>query len=166
MTKTSEISIRNIKPDDYKHLEDFLYNAIYIPDGEDYPPRDVIYTPVIYIYIKDFGVKDDCGVVAEIENKIVGMAWTRIIPAYGNIDSETPELAISILPEYRNMNIGSKLMLFLFEELTKRGYKRTSLSVQQNNPAVRFYKRLGYTITKEKLDHAGHEDYIMVKELK
>jgi len=46
------------------------------------------------------------------------------------------------------------------------GYKRTSLSVQQNNPAVRFYERLGYTITDEKLDHAGHEDYIMVKELK
>jgi ribosomal protein S18 acetylase RimI-like enzyme len=30
---------------------------------------------------------------------------------------------------------------------------------------VRFYKRLGYKITDEKFDHAGHEDYIMVKNL-
>jgi len=41
----------------------------------------------------------------------------------------------------------------------------TSLSVQQNNPAVRFYQRLGYTITDEKTDHAGHDDYAMVKNL-
>ena len=166
MCKSNEINIRNIRVDDYKYLEDFLYNAIYIPEGEEYPPREIIYTPEIYIYIKDFGFKDDCGVVAEIEGKIVGMAWTRIIPAYGNIDTETPELAISVLPEYRNMSIGSKLMLFLFEELTKKDYKRTSLSVQKNNPAVRFYQRLGYNITKEKFGHAGHDDYIMVKELK
>lgn len=56
-------------------------------------------------------------------------------------------------------------MNHLFELLRERSYKRTSLSVQQNNPTVRFYKRLGYIITDEKLDHAGHEDYIMVKYL-
>jgi ribosomal protein S18 acetylase RimI-like enzyme len=104
-------------------------------------------------------------VVAEVDEKIVGAAWTRIIPAYGNIDDKTPELAISILPEYRGQGIGTALMLHLFELLRERGYSRTSLSVQQNNPAVRFYKRLGYEITDEKLDHAGHEDFIMVKYL-
>jgi len=96
---------------------------------------------------------------------IVGMAWTRIIPAYGNIDSQTPELAISILPEYRGRGTGMDLMNSLFELLRKRGYSRTSLSVQQNNPAVRFYKRLGYVVTDEKIDHTGHEDFIMVKNL-
>jgi len=104
-------------------------------------------------------------VVAEHNNQIIAVAWTRIIPAYGNIDNKTPELAISCLPEYRGQGIGSKLMLELFDQLKKQGYKRTSLSVQQNNPAVRFYQKLGYKITQEKLDHAGHEDYIMVKKL-
>jgi ribosomal protein S18 acetylase RimI-like enzyme len=51
----------------------------------------------------------------------------------------------------------------LFTELQNRGFKSTSLSVQKNNPAVRFYQRLGYKITEEKLDHAGHEDFIMLK---
>ena len=46
------------------------------------------------------------------------------------------------------------------------GYTQTSLSVQKDNPAVEFYKRLEYRIREEKLDHAGNEDFIMIKELK
>jgi len=158
-------TIREIHKDEYHLLEDFLYNAIYLPPGTELPERKIIYEPEIFVYVKDFGGKDDCGVVAEKDGEIVGAAWTRIIPAYGNIDADTPELAISILPEYRGQSIGTDLMIFLFRLLCERGYKRTSLSVQKDNPAVRFYERLGYEITDEKLDHAGHEDYIMVKQL-
>ncbi|MCL2874166.1 MAG: GNAT family N-acetyltransferase [Defluviitaleaceae bacterium] len=158
-----EIAIREITPADYPHLENFLYHAIFIPPGEEYPKREIIYEPEIYIYIKDFGGKDDCGVIAEQDGKLIGAAWTRIIPAYGNIDTKTPELAISILPDSRGQGIGTNLMTHLFKLLKQRGYNRTSLSVQQNNPAVRFYKRLGYVVTDEKLDHDGNEDFIMVK---
>ena len=159
------LSIQEMTAKDYPLLEDFLYHAIYIPPGEEVPDRKIIFTPEIYVYIKDFGNESDCGAVARKDGKTIGMAWTRIIPAYGNIDKHTPELAISILPEYRGQNIGSMLMLHLFDLLSERGYKRTSLSVQKNNPAVRFYERLGYKVTDEKIDHAGHEDYIMVKRL-
>jgi len=159
------LTIRSILESEYLILENFLYHAIFIPPGEEFPPREIIFEPEIYVYIKGFGKADDCGVVAELDGKIVGAAWTRIIPAYGNIDENTPELAISVLLEYRGHGIGASLMTYLFELLRERGYKRTSLSVQQNNPAVRFYQRLGYKITDEKLDHAGHEDYIMIKEL-
>jgi len=157
--------IREITPADYPQLDDFLYHAIFIPEGEGYPDREIIFQPEIYVYVKDFGGKDDSGVVAEIDGQLVGAAWARIIPAYGNIDDKTPELAISILPDYRGRSIGTDLMNSLFDLLRKRGYARTSLSVQQNNPAVRFYKRLGYVVTDEKLDHAGHEDFIMMKKL-
>ena len=160
-----KIAIRKIEKTEYPVLEDFLYNAIYIPEGEQWPSREIIYDPEIYIYVKDFGLDTDCGVVAECDGAIIGVAWTRIIPAYGHLDENTPELAISILPEYRNQGIGAMLMNRLFDLLRERGYKRTSLSVQENNPAVRFYERLGYIVTDEKIDHAGHEDYIMVKNL-
>ena len=143
-----------------------MYQAIFIPKGETPPSREVIHTPEIFIYIKDFGRQEgDLGVVAEQNGQIVGVAWTRIIPAFGHINNEIPELAISTLPEFRGYGIGTKLMNRLFEVLRKHGYRRTSLSVQIANPALRFYKRLGYKITDEKLDHAGHDDYIMVKEL-
>jgi len=159
------INVREIKRTEYPLLEDFLYNAIYIPEGTALPPREIIFEPEIYIYIKDFGLHTDCGVVAECDGTIIGAAWTRIIPAYGHLDECTPELAISVLPSFRSQGVGAMLMNCLFGLLRNRGYKRTSLSVQQNNPAVRFYRRLGYCITDEKLDHAGHEDYIMVKDL-
>jgi ribosomal protein S18 acetylase RimI-like enzyme len=160
------VNVREITPDDYPVLEDFLYNAIHIPPGGKWPPREIIFTPEIHIYIKDFGDKSgDCGIVAGQDGKIIGAAWTRIVPAYGHLDKNTPELAISVLPEYRGQGIGALLMERLFDLLRERGYKRTSLSVQQNNPAVRFYQRLGYKITEEKLDHTGHEEYIMIKVL-
>ena len=156
---------REMLPADYPQLEEFLYYAIFIPAGEESPERQIIYEPEIYVYIKDFGGKDDLGVVAEADGKLMGAAWARIIPAYGSIDPEIPELAISVLPEFRGQGIGTDLMACLFELLRKRGYARTSLSVQQDNPAVRFYQRLGYVISDEKLDHAGHGDYIMIKKL-
>lgn len=159
------MNIREIIPTDYPILEDFLYHAIFIPEGEPLPPKEIIFEQEIYVYIKGFGEQSDCGVVAEQDGITIGAAWTRIIPAYGHIDNDTPELAISVLPEYRGQSFGTKMMYTLFELLKKHGYKRTSLSVQKNNPAVHFYKRLGYKITDEKLDHVGHEDYIMVKDL-
>jgi len=53
----------------------------------------------------------------------------------------------------------------LFEILRQNGYNKTSLSVQKDNPAVRFYQKLGYKIIEERPDNAGHMDYLMIKEL-
>jgi ribosomal protein S18 acetylase RimI-like enzyme len=146
-------------------LEEFLYRAIFIPEGVEPPAREIIRRPEIYVYIDGFGGVGDLGVVAEADGKVVGAAWTRIIPAFGHIDDGTPELAISMLPEWRGRGVGSLMMERLFELLRSEGYRRTSLSVQKDNPAVRFYRRLGYVVTGERPDGAGHEDYLMIKEL-
>jgi len=60
-----KIRIREIEKTEYPLIEDFLYSAIYIPEGEEWPPREIIFEPEIYIYVKDFGLDSDCGVVAE-----------------------------------------------------------------------------------------------------
>lgn len=151
---------------EYNCLSEFLYQAIFIPEGESLPPRSIINEPEIFIYIKDFGENSsDLGVIAEQNNHVVGAAWARIIPAFGHLDDNTPELAISILPEFRGYGIGTKLMNKLFILLIENGYTQTSLSVQKNNPAVSFYQRLGYEIVDEKFDHVGQEDYLMMKTL-
>jgi ribosomal protein S18 acetylase RimI-like enzyme len=155
-----------MRESDYECLNELLYQAIFIPEGVERPSREIVKEPEIFVYIKDFGTQPaDLGVVAEQNGQVIGAAWTRIIPAYGHIDSDTPELAISILPEFRGYGIGTNLMKKLFELLRRNGYKQTSLSVQKDNPAARFYQRLGYKITGERLDHEGHEDYLMIKEL-
>jgi ribosomal protein S18 acetylase RimI-like enzyme len=157
--------VRAMREPDYDCLPEFLYQAIFIPENIEPPPRSIVNEPEIFVYIKDFGTQPgDLGVVAEQNGQIVGAAWTRIIPSYGHINNDTPELAISILPGFRGYGIGTKLMKKLFVELWENGYKQTSLSVQKNNPAVRFYERLGYEIFSKRLDHMGHEDYLMIKE--
>jgi len=110
MRNDAPMNIREIKLEEHHVLEDFLYNAIYVPEGEEWPTREIIFEPEIYVYIKDFGLDTDCGVVAECGGKIIGAAWTRIIPAYGHLDENTPELAISVLPGYRSQNVGTKLI--------------------------------------------------------
>jgi ribosomal protein S18 acetylase RimI-like enzyme len=159
--------IRVMQKSDYECLPEFLYQAIYVPEGGQRPSREIVRDdPNIFIYIKEFGEQaGDHGVVAEVNGQIIGAAWTRIIPAYGHVNDKTPELATSLLPPFRQYGIGTKLMKGLFGLLRKNGYKQISLSVQKNNPAVRFYQRLGYKITGERLDHANHEDYLMIKEL-
>ncbi|MDR3263852.1 MAG: GNAT family N-acetyltransferase [Clostridiales bacterium] len=151
---------------DYECLKEFLYQAIFIPKGIEPPKREIIFEKEIYIYIDGFGKQaGDLGVVAEQNGQTVGAAWTRIIPAYGHIDDRTPELAISLLPEFRGLGIGTRLMKRLFDVLKENGYKQTSLSVQKNNPATRFYERLGYELVTESLDRANGEDYLMIKKL-
>jgi ribosomal protein S18 acetylase RimI-like enzyme len=158
--------VRIMRASDHACLHEFLYQAIFVPEGIKPPSRNVINDPRIFVYIKDFGTQDgDLGVAAEQNGQVVSAAWTRIIPAYGHLDAETPELAISVLPEFRGCGIETKLMKKLFEVLQDNGYTRTSLSVQKDNPAVRFYERLGYRISEEKLDHVGDEDFIMAKDL-
>jgi len=155
------MTIRAIGPGDGSLLEGFLYGALFLPPGIEPPTREVIYDPAVYIYIDNFGsFPGDCGFLAEIGGRAVGAAWVRHIEAYGHIDGETPELAISVLPACRGQGIGSALMARLFDALKRRGCARTSLSVQKQNPAARLYLRLGYEIVRE-----NEEDYLMVKEL-
>jgi ribosomal protein S18 acetylase RimI-like enzyme len=151
--------VRPIRESDCDCLREFLYQAIFIPEGTEPPSRDIVSKPEIFVYIRDFGPQPgDMGVVAEQNGQVIGAAWTRIIPAYGHVDDDTPELAISILPEFRGYGIGTKLLKRLFELLHDNGYRHTSLSVQKANPAVRLYRRMGYEIICE-----NDEDYIMVR---
>jgi ribosomal protein S18 acetylase RimI-like enzyme len=159
------LKIRQIQSQEYSVLEDFLYHAIFLPTGVEPLLREIIFEPEIFIYIKDFGRIDDCGVVAEMDGQIVGAAWTRIIPAFGHIDDQTPELTISVLPGWRGKSIGSRMMRHLFDLLRELGYRQTSLSVQKDNPATRFYERLGYKFASERRNHAEHKDYLMIKDL-
>jgi ribosomal protein S18 acetylase RimI-like enzyme len=153
--------VRPIEASEYGHMKTFIYEAIYLPPGADPLPRQVIFHPDVYIYIEDFGTKSgDICLVAELDYELVGAAWTRIIPAFGHVDYNTPELAISVLPEHRSSGIGTTLMTALFDELRKQGYRQTSLAVQHENAAVRFYQRLGYEIVETK-----SEEYIMIKNL-
>ena len=146
-------TIRTMKKQEFPLLEDFLYEAIFIPEGMEVPPRSVISLPELQTYIKDFGLlKDDFALVAETEKQIVGAVWVRIINDYGHIDSRTPSLAISLYKDYRKHGIGIAMMKEMLNLLRNHGYKSVSLSVQKANYAAKMYQKLGFKIVNENKD--------------
>lgn len=152
--------IRNIIESEYFLLDDFLYKAIYIPKNIIPPPKEITKLPELQIYIKDFGkFKDDIALVAELNNKIVGIIWTRIMNDYGHIDDKTPSLAMSVDKEYQKRGIGTSLLKNMIESLKENNYKKVSLSVQKENYAVRLYKKVGFKVITE-----TDEEYIMILE--
>lgn len=153
--------IREILEHEYPLLNDFLYEAIFIPEGTEPPPKTIITSPELQVYVERFGKsKDDWGLVAEAGGKIVGAVWVRIMNDYGHIDDETPSLAISLYKEYRGFGIGTALMKEILALLKKHGYRRVSLSVQKANYATKMYLKVGFEIVSE-----NEEEYIMVNYL-
>lgn len=149
--------IREIKKQEYIFLNDFLYEAIFVPEGVEAPSRSIINKPELQVYISEFGdKKDDICFVAEIDFHIIGAVWVRDMNDYGHIDSGVPSFAISLYKEYRGYGIGTELMKKMLAELKFRGYKKALLAVQKKNYAVKMYKKLGFKIIDE-----NDEEYIM-----
>ncbi|OQC17313.1 MAG: putative acetyltransferase [Firmicutes bacterium ADurb.Bin080] len=156
--------IREIKSSEIYLLKDFLYEAIFQRDEENLLPKDIINKPELRVFIDGFGKPDDCCLVADINGKVVGAVWTRIlsgeVKGFGNVDEYTPVFAISLYKKYRNMGVGTALMRRMLELLKERGYKKASLAVQKDNYAVSMYEKVGFKIVKEL-----EEEYLMICEL-
>lgn len=143
-------TIREMTAQEYPLLDDFLYEAIFVPEGVEPPSKSIITAPELQIYVKDFGTsKDDFSLVAEVENKIIGAVWVRIMNDYGHIDDKTPSLAISLYKKYRGQGIGSSLIKEMLSLLQVHDYKCVSLSVQKANYAAKLYQKIGFRIIKE-----------------
>ena len=144
--KNVSYRIRKLRQEEIHILDDFLYEAIFIPEGTKAPPKEIIKEPICY--------------VAEISGKIAGAVWCRIMDDYGHVDEDTPSLAISVLEEFRQCGIGTALMQQMLTALKQQGYPQVSLSVQKANYAARMYEKLGFEIVEDK-----EEEYIMVHRL-
>jgi len=152
-----EYIIRELKANERHVLKDFLYEAIFQKDEKNMLPKEVIDEPALRVYIENFGEElDDYCLCAEVDKKIVGAVWVRIIDGFGSVDKETPEFAISLYKEYRGQGIGTDLIKSMLAFLLEKNYKRVSLAVQKDNYAVGMYANVGFkTITETQ------EEYIM-----
>ena len=153
--------IRKLKKQEYPLLDNFLYEAIFIPEGIEAPPKTIITSPELQVYVEHFGeLKDDWGLAAEVDGKIAGAVWVRIMNDYGHIDDETPSLAISLYKKYRGLGIGTAMMKEILALLKAHGYQQVSLSVQKANYAAKLYRKVGFEVVRE-----NEEEYIMVNYL-
>lgn len=153
-----QTAIREIRSEEIPLLNDFLYEAIFIPEGVPAPPRSIIENEDLQVYVRDFGTKaDDRCLVAEVDGKVIGAIWTRIMNDYGHIADGIPSLAISLYKDYRHQGIGTELLREMLQLLRLDDYPQVSLSVQKANYAFRMYLKAGFKVLKE-----TEEEYLMV----
>ena len=155
------MKIRTLREDETELLKDFLYEAIFIPEGVTPPPKSIVERPELKLYYEDFGSGEaDYCLTAEDNGRIIGAVWSRIMNDYGHVDDSTPSLAISLYKEYRGQGTGTELLREMLELLKEKGYEKVSLAVQKENYAVRMYRNAGFTVVDE-----NQEEFIMVCEL-
>jgi GNAT superfamily N-acetyltransferase len=110
-------------------LWEMLYHAIYIPDGQEPFPKEIIQQPDFAKYAENWENENDLGLLAinKKTDEKVGAVWSRLFTrnnkGYGYIDNNTPELSISLLPAYRGKGIGTILLekssVFLIPSLSR-----------------------------------------------
>ena len=149
MTTPNRYAIRPAEPSDEPFLLEMLYQSLYVEEGCEPHPREVLLLPHIARYVKGWGRAGDLGVIAfeAAMGREVGAAWCRLSQGddmgFAYLDGETPKLGNALLPEHRGRGVGTALLERLLSE-AGRQFRAVSLSVSSNNPAVRLYERFGF----------------------
>lgn len=106
-------------------------------------------------------------ILVEWNNEIVGYA------AYSEKQAGTPLRyrvhKLYLQPELHGKGIGKAMLQFIAREAMPLGCRELELNVHKRNPAVGFYKHMGFFVEKEVvlvIEH-GHilDDYVMVLDL-
>jgi ribosomal protein S18 acetylase RimI-like enzyme len=128
-----------------------LYQALYVPEGSPPFPREILTQPEIRRYVENWGQTNDLGFMAltQITSQPIGAAWIRLLKGenrgYGYIDDYTPELTMAVAPMWRRRGIGTTLLGSVIEA-ARSFCNCISLSVSQDNPAIRLYQRMGFEV--------------------
>lgn len=146
-----ETKIRGMRKTDQAFMEEMLYQAIYVHDGEA-PDHSITQLPELKKYIINWQEKDICLIAETQEGIPVGACWVRWFtkkkPGYGFTHDSVPELSIAVLPDYQGKGIGSALMNEVICQ-TSKGAAGISLSVDRRNSATGLYRRMGFKPIKE-----------------
>ena len=91
--------------------------------------------------------------VADMDGILIGQIFVQLhtVPADPKRIPRTAYLySFRVRSEYRNLGIGSSLVLKAEESLRKKAFQRALIGVAKDNPgALRLYQRLGYEILSE-----------------
>jgi ribosomal protein S18 acetylase RimI-like enzyme len=110
-------------------------------------PDEVLRKPELAHYIDGWPRPGDCGVIALLGEPI-GAAWFRFLPftdrGYGYVADDVPEVTIGVRPGHRGRGVGHALLRRLVERARAADLTAVSLSVEEDNPAMRLYERVGF----------------------
>ena len=148
------MEIRPITEAEHEFLFDLVYEAAYIPEGMEPPPKSFVHEPQVSRYVENFGRGGDIAFVLVDKSELVGGIWCRLFSedcsGYGFVDESTPELGMAVFDPHRGQGFGTRLMQALIGSLSDAGFRTVSLSVDKRNPALRLYERFGFEVVREK----------------
>ncbi len=153
-----DLTVRPAGPDDAPFLAEMLAEAMAWRPGS---PRPLASDVRRSRYVVGWPRGGDRGVVAEVcqtdvagddsavrAGEQLGAAWYRLMtvddPGYGFIDTEIPEITIGVVPSRRGRGVGRRLLTGLLDAARAEGHDALSLSVEENNYALRLYESVGF----------------------
>lgn len=144
-----EVVLRLAGTGDLEHVKWALFETVAWNPERPLPPFEfTIEHPELARYHRGWGRAGDLGVVAVDGDDVVGVALCRLFTdedhGHGYVDDATPELAVAVAERWRGSGLGTRLMDELADAARAAGYTRMSLSVDDGDPALRLYERLGY----------------------
>lgn len=143
-----DYAIRFATAEDGAFLAEMLLEAADWRGASDRRPEDALADDHLARYVEDWIRPGDVGVIAEVRAKPVGAAWMRTFsstrPGYGFISPSIPELGLAVHADHRRRGIGRDLIQRLAEIARFQGYEAISLSVEEDNPALGLYERVGF----------------------
>jgi [ribosomal protein S18]-alanine N-acetyltransferase len=144
-----EYQIRHGIKEDEEFLWEMLYQAIFIPEGEPRPSRDILKEPHIAQSMEGWGREGDTALIAtDADHTPIGAVWVRLFndtnKTYGYVDENTPLLGMALLPEYRGKGVGKALLGEMLKVTRESGFSAVSLSVDPNNSALHLYHKFGF----------------------
>jgi GNAT superfamily N-acetyltransferase len=144
-----DVALRSAGPDDGAHIRWALYTALsWNPERKLPPAEETLQHPEALRYHRGWGRHGDLAVIATAGDDVVGAAYCRLFTqedhGHGYVDDDTPEVAIGVRDDARGAGLGTRLLEELAAAAAANGFRRLSLSVDAENPAVRLYERVGY----------------------
>jgi GNAT superfamily N-acetyltransferase len=104
--------------------------------------------PAVPRWTAGWGRTGDAAVAAYRGDRVVGLAWCRLLRAddAGNsfVAEDIPCLAIAVEPDARGCGVGGQLLDRLVRVLQQSGQRALTLAVELDNPARRLYPRHGF----------------------
>lgn len=163
-----DVELRAVLPDESALIFSFLTIAARMDEAEE-PIQKALVDPGLAAYWRDWGRPGDRGIVAVDRGSRlpVSCAWVRrhsaAGQAYGFVSEDVPELSTGTIAGFRGRGIGTRTLTELIR-VCRDQVPGISLSVREENPAVRLYQRLGFRAVPgtEKVNRVGSRSFVML----
>jgi ribosomal protein S18 acetylase RimI-like enzyme len=146
----ASFAIRDATPSDETFITRMLCEAA--SWRAEVRPREaeVVARPEVAVYLAGWGREGDTAVVAEEDSgRLLGAAWYRFFSeeehGFGFVSADIPELTIAVEQAERGRGIGTALLDALIQHAEEDGCSALSLSVEEDNAALRLYERAGFS---------------------